>query len=152
MKFGVTETWEEPVKYDVSVQMPELLDIGVLRSAGPQPGEAIMPDGLEDSTAQAKGEEGAAASWGGSMVVSYPIDHPPSIEGTIATGPGRWYFDDASADSTCPWYVIYTTRPHNTQPHPEVDIPVKRLVEGNAVPLLATRVSLLGLTLINSTR
>uniref|UniRef100_A0A2P2I4E2 Ubiquitin carboxyl-terminal hydrolase n=1 Tax=Hirondellea gigas TaxID=1518452 RepID=A0A2P2I4E2_9CRUS len=43
VRFGVTEKWE-PVKYDVSVDMPEVLDISALRR-GPTPaGEKAMPE------------------------------------------------------------------------------------------------------------
>lgn len=54
MKFGVNDSWE-PVKYDVSVTMPVILDIGALRSAGPQEGETIMPDVPEGGAPQQQG-------------------------------------------------------------------------------------------------
>ncbi|KAF2345945.1 Zinc finger UBP-type, partial [Trinorchestia longiramus] len=43
VKFDVTETWE-PVKLDVSVTMPDVLDLSVLCSTGRPQGEQIMPD------------------------------------------------------------------------------------------------------------
>lgn len=50
VKFGVSETWE-PVKYDVSVRMPDTMDLGALRSAGPVEGEKLMPDPPEGGAA-----------------------------------------------------------------------------------------------------
>jgi len=42
-KFTLREDWV-PIKLDVSVEMPEELDISHLRGNGPQEGESILPD------------------------------------------------------------------------------------------------------------
>lgn len=42
-KFTLREDWV-PIKLDVSVEMPEELDISNLRGKGPQEGESILPD------------------------------------------------------------------------------------------------------------
>lgn len=33
-----------PIKLDVSVEMPDMLDISILRGAGPQPDEELLPE------------------------------------------------------------------------------------------------------------
>ena len=68
VKFGVSETWE-PVKFDVSVPMPESLDLSVLRSAGPQPGETVMPEPEEEA---APGQWGLLWVWGIHPVAGRP--------------------------------------------------------------------------------
>ncbi|CAG9856066.1 unnamed protein product [Phyllotreta striolata] len=42
-KFMLREDWV-PIKLDVSIEMPDLLDISTLRGAGPQPGEELLPE------------------------------------------------------------------------------------------------------------
>lgn len=42
-KFTLREDWV-PIKLDVSVEMPEELDISHLRGNGPQEGETILPE------------------------------------------------------------------------------------------------------------
>lgn len=42
-KFTLREDWV-PIKLDVSVEMPEELDISHLRGNGPQEGENILPE------------------------------------------------------------------------------------------------------------
>lgn len=42
-KFTLREDWV-PIKLDVSVEMPEELDISHLRGHGPQEGENILPE------------------------------------------------------------------------------------------------------------
>lgn len=42
-KFTLRPDWV-PIKLDVSIDMPEELDISHLRGNGPQEGEIIMPD------------------------------------------------------------------------------------------------------------
>ncbi|XP_030746487.1 ubiquitin carboxyl-terminal hydrolase 5 isoform X1 [Sitophilus oryzae] len=42
-KFTLREDWV-PIKLDVSVEMPDVLDISVLRGTGPQPGEELLPE------------------------------------------------------------------------------------------------------------
>lgn len=37
------EDWV-PIKLDVSVEMPDLLDISMLRGAGPRPEEELLPE------------------------------------------------------------------------------------------------------------
>lgn len=44
-KFTLREDWV-PIKLDVSVEMPEELDISHLRGNGPQDGESILPETL----------------------------------------------------------------------------------------------------------
>merc|ERR1712212_1442613 len=44
VKFGVNANWE-PVKYNVSVEMPERMSLEALRGGPhPQPGETLMPE------------------------------------------------------------------------------------------------------------
>lgn len=42
-KFTLREDWV-PIKLDVSIEMPDVLDISVLRGAGPQPDEELLPE------------------------------------------------------------------------------------------------------------
>lgn len=42
-KFTVREDWV-PIKLDVAVEMPDLLDLAPLRGVGPQPGEEPLPE------------------------------------------------------------------------------------------------------------
>lgn len=42
-KFRLREDWV-PMKLDVSVDMPDILDIGSLRGNGPQPNEELLPE------------------------------------------------------------------------------------------------------------
>lgn len=42
-KFTLREDWV-PIKLDVSIEMPDILDISTLRGAGPQPGEELLPE------------------------------------------------------------------------------------------------------------
>lgn len=43
MKFGIGQDWV-PIKYDISIAMPETLDLSVLRGMGLQDGEEELPD------------------------------------------------------------------------------------------------------------
>ena len=43
MKFGIGQDWV-PMKYDVSINMPEMLDLSVLKGFGIQPGEEELPE------------------------------------------------------------------------------------------------------------
>ncbi|XP_042235263.1 ubiquitin carboxyl-terminal hydrolase 5-like isoform X2 [Homarus americanus] len=43
VKFGIGQDWV-PMKYDVSIDMPESLDLSVLRGFGLQPGEEELPE------------------------------------------------------------------------------------------------------------
>lgn len=42
-KFTLREDWV-PIKLDVAVEMPEILDISHLRGNGPQDGENLLPE------------------------------------------------------------------------------------------------------------
>jgi len=42
-KFTIREDWT-PIKLDVSVEMPDELDISYLRGKGPQNGEKLLPE------------------------------------------------------------------------------------------------------------
>lgn len=42
-KFTLREDWV-PIKLDVSVEMPDILDISILRGDGPQPEEELLPE------------------------------------------------------------------------------------------------------------
>lgn len=42
-KFTLREDWV-PIKLDVAVEIPDILDLGPLRGSGPQPGEEPLPD------------------------------------------------------------------------------------------------------------
>lgn len=42
-KFDVRDDWV-PIKLDVAVEMPDVLDISSLRNKGPQPGEEPLPE------------------------------------------------------------------------------------------------------------
>lgn len=42
-KFTLREDWV-PIKLDVAVEIPDLLDLSPLRGAGPQPGEEPLPE------------------------------------------------------------------------------------------------------------
>lgn len=42
-KFTLREDWV-PIKLDVSVDMPDILDLSSLRGTGLQPGEELLPD------------------------------------------------------------------------------------------------------------
>ena len=56
MKFGIGPDWV-PLKYDVSVPMPDVLDLEALRGFGLQPGEEELPEAVPEAPA---GTEGAA--------------------------------------------------------------------------------------------
>lgn len=43
MKFGIGQDWV-PMKYDISIDMPEILDLSVLKGFGLQPGEELLPE------------------------------------------------------------------------------------------------------------
>ncbi|KAK3861727.1 hypothetical protein Pcinc_032343 [Petrolisthes cinctipes] len=43
VKFGIGQDWV-PIKYDISIAMPEILDLSVLRGMGLQDGEEELPD------------------------------------------------------------------------------------------------------------
>lgn len=43
MKFGIGQDWV-PMKYDISIDMPEILDLSVLKGFGPQQGEELLPE------------------------------------------------------------------------------------------------------------
>lgn len=43
VKFGIGQDWV-PMKYDVSIDMPEVLDLSVLRGFGLQEGEEELPE------------------------------------------------------------------------------------------------------------
>lgn len=47
-KFTMREDWV-PIKLDVAVEMPDILDLNPLRATGPQPGEEKLPDLGENS-------------------------------------------------------------------------------------------------------
>jgi len=47
VKFGISPTWE-PFKFDVSVEVPEELDLSCLRGEGPREGEKLMPEDEEE--------------------------------------------------------------------------------------------------------
>lgn len=42
-KFTLREDWV-PIKLDVAVEMPDVLDLTPLRGVGPQPGEEPLPE------------------------------------------------------------------------------------------------------------
>lgn len=42
-KFTLREDWV-PIKLDVSVELPDMLDISILRGRGPQPEEELLPE------------------------------------------------------------------------------------------------------------
>lgn len=42
-KFTLREDWV-PIKLDVAVEMPDILDLSPLRGEGPQPGEEPLPE------------------------------------------------------------------------------------------------------------
>lgn len=44
-KFSIREDWV-PIKLDVSVEMPDEIDIEYLRGHGPQEGEDLLPETL----------------------------------------------------------------------------------------------------------
>ena len=50
MKFGIGSDWQ-PLKYDVSVNMPLELDLSVLKGSGLQPGEEELPEQPADAPA-----------------------------------------------------------------------------------------------------
>lgn len=69
MKFGLAADWQQ-VKYDVSIDMPDLLDLSSLKGFGLQPGEEVMPD------ASAAGPAGGcvpALGWGGGVAVGRSV-------------------------------------------------------------------------------
>ena len=48
VKFGIGQDWV-PMKYDISIDMPEILDLSVLKGFGLQPGEELLPETSEPS-------------------------------------------------------------------------------------------------------
>lgn len=46
VKFGIGQDWV-PMKYDISIDMPEILDLSVLKGFGLQPGEELLPETSE---------------------------------------------------------------------------------------------------------
>lgn len=42
-KFTLREDWV-PIKLDVSIEMPDVIDISMLRGSGLQPGEELLPE------------------------------------------------------------------------------------------------------------
>ena len=42
-KFTLREDWV-PIKLDVSIEMPDVLDLSMLRASGPQPDEEMLPE------------------------------------------------------------------------------------------------------------
>ncbi|MPC16386.1 Ubiquitin carboxyl-terminal hydrolase 5 [Portunus trituberculatus] len=46
VKFGIGQDWV-PMKYDISIDMPEILDLSVLKGFGLQPGEELLPETAE---------------------------------------------------------------------------------------------------------
>lgn len=52
MKFGLSSDWQ-PIKFDVAVDMPEVLDLSSMKGCGLQPHEEEMPDSLPESAAMA---------------------------------------------------------------------------------------------------
>ncbi|XP_067009453.2 ubiquitin carboxyl-terminal hydrolase 5 [Anabrus simplex] len=49
-KFTLREDWV-PIKLDVAVEMPDVIDLATLRGSGPQPGEEPLPDLTDDAPA-----------------------------------------------------------------------------------------------------
>ena len=53
VKFGIGADWQ-PLKYDVSVDMPQELDLSVLKGSGLQPGEEQLPEEASKPTSAGK--------------------------------------------------------------------------------------------------
>lgn len=80
MKFGIGQDWV-PIKYDISIAMPETLDLSVLRGMGLQDGEEELPD-TAPPPSQSQGETFSIRA----------INHNARLAYTIATASQQCMF------------------------------------------------------------